>query len=137
MRRRQGIVLLLAVVVGVLALSIYLRHRDPGYRVWLSLSPVRTDWTVSEVEEIVKKTPLRMVGVPAGEFQMGCEPNDSDGSPGHRVIVGRPFFIGVTEVTQAQYFAVVGENPSDFEGDNLPVVGLSWWHAYRFCRDLT
>lgn len=48
-----------------------------------------------------------------------------------------PFALGKTEVTQAQYRAVMGKNPSVFRGDSLPVEQVSWVDAMRFCKKLT
>ena len=64
--------------------------------------------------------------IPAGEFLMGSPDSDKDAltseKPRHRVRITRPFYLGVTEVTQGQYRAVTGQNPSDFKGsDDLPV----------------
>ena len=68
---------------------------------------------------------IEMVVVEGGEFAMGCTPeqgNDCGDNerPVHRVMIG-PFEIGKTEVTQRQWQAVMGNNPSYFKGDNLPV----------------
>ena len=52
-------------------------------------------------------------------------------------IPGKPYAFGVFEVTQAQYRAVTGENPSKFKGSNLPVTNVSWYDAREFCRKLT
>ena len=54
--------------------------------------------------------------IPAGEFLMGSPDDDKDADndekPQHRVRITRPFYLGVYEVTQAQYEAVMGNNPS-------------------------
>ena len=50
----------------------------------------------------------------------------------------RPFYLGAYEVTQAQYRAVTGENPSGFKGsDDLPVEQVSWYDAIAFCNTLS
>ncbi len=77
---------------------------------------------------------IEMVLIPAGTFMMGS-PN-GDEHPQHRVTV-RSFYMGKYEVTQAQYRAVMGTNPSDFKGDNLPVESISWNDAKDFCRKLS
>ena len=52
-------------------------------------------------------------------------------------IPGREYEIGKTEVTQALYKAVTGDNPSWFKGENLPVERVSWYDAIYFCNELS
>ena len=65
-----------------------------------------------------------MVAIKGGTFQMGSNEGD-DEKPIHSVTVS-DFSIGKTEVTQAQWVAIMGSNPSSFKGDNLPVEQVSW-----------
>ena len=55
---------------------------------------------------------MKLVLIPAGEFLMGSPESDTDATarekPQHRVRITRPFYLGVTEVTQGQYQAVTG-----------------------------
>ena len=84
---------------------------------------------------------MRFVLIPAGEFVMGAPSNEQgsggDERPRHRVRITKPFYMGVTEVTQAQWKAVMGYNRSHFKGQNLPVEMVSWYGALDFCRKLT
>ncbi len=52
-------------------------------------------------------------------------------------IPGKDFAMGKTEVTQAQYEAVMGENPSYYKGENNPVEKVSWYDAIYFCNKLS
>ena len=52
-------------------------------------------------------------------------------------VVEIPYAFGVFEVTQAQYQAVTGKNPSRFKGSSLPVTNVSWDDACEFCEKLT
>jgi formylglycine-generating enzyme required for sulfatase activity len=84
---------------------------------------------------------MKLVYIPAGEFMMGSPSSESlrgrDEGPQHRVKISKGFYIGQTEVTQAQYRAVMGTNPSHFQGDNNPVENVSWNDALTFCRKLS
>ena len=51
--------------------------------------------------------------------------------------IGYDSWLGRTEVTQAQYEAVVGRNPSNFKGPSLPVENVSWDDAVKYCALLT
>ena len=84
---------------------------------------------------------ITMVSIPAGNFQMGT--NDTDYSwlelsrPVHSVTLSA-FQMGQTEITQAQYEAVMGTNPSRFTGDNRrPVERVNWYNAVTFCNKLS
>jgi len=84
---------------------------------------------------------MKLIYIPAGEFMMGSPSNEqnrsNDESPQHRVKISKGFYMGIYEVTQAQYQSVVGTNPSNFKGDNLPVEQVSWNDATEFCRKLS
>jgi formylglycine-generating enzyme required for sulfatase activity len=71
---------------------------------------------------------------------MGSPENESerrdDESPQHQVTVPS-FFMGKYPLTQAQYQAIMGNNPSYFKGNNRPVETVSWDDAVRFCQKLS
>jgi formylglycine-generating enzyme required for sulfatase activity len=52
------------------------------------------------------------------------------------VTLTKDFYIGQTEVTQGQWKAVMGNNPSEFKGDDLPMEKVSWNDAMAFCEKL-
>ena len=78
--------------------------------------------------------PIEMVLVPGGTFLMGSPESEGpdDERPQHQVTVPA-FYMSKYEVTQAQYRAVMGTNPSEFKGDDLPVEKVSWNNAKEFC----
>ncbi len=83
---------------------------------------------------------MKFVLIPAGEFLMGSPESEEyreDDEQQHRVRITKPFYLGVHEVTQEQYQRVMGENPSEFKGANLPVEQVSWEDAVEFCRKLS
>jgi len=82
-------------------------------------------------------TNIEMLLVPGGTFMMGCSPGDtqceSGESPTHQVTLTNAFYMGKTEVTQAQWQAKMGSNPSSFGGQpNNPVEMISWSMAQSF-----
>jgi formylglycine-generating enzyme required for sulfatase activity len=114
---------------------------------------------------------MKLVLIPPGEFDMGSTPEEINRllgeiaakkqdrwyaeltqgeAPRHRVCITRPFYMGVYEVTQAEYERVMGYNPSEFsskgkgaaatKGEDtgrLPVESVSWDDAADFCRSLS
>ncbi len=83
---------------------------------------------------------LKMVAIPAGSFVMGS-PSSEAGRDGdeqqHRVEITQGFYLSATEVTQAQYQTVMGANPSQAKGADLPVEQVSWFDAAQFCNKLS
>ena len=80
-----------------------------------------------------------MVRINGGTFQMGSpanEPGRGSGEVQHQV-TGSSFSMGKYAVTQAEYQAVMGTNPSYFRGDSLPVEMVSWYDAVEFCNRLS
>jgi formylglycine-generating enzyme required for sulfatase activity len=70
---------------------------------------------------------IEFVTIPAGQFDMGSNTGYSDEKPVHRVVISKSFQLGKYEITQGQWKAVMGSNPSYFTGDdNLPVEQVSW-----------
>ena len=81
-----------------------------------------------------------MVWVEGGTYTMGCTSEQggecySDEKPAHSVTVSS-YYMGETEVTQALWKAVMGNNPSYFKGDNLPVEQVTWTDAQEFIEKL-
>jgi hypothetical protein len=71
--------------------------------------------------------------IPAGEFQMGSTSGFDDERPVHKVRISKPFYLGVHEVTQSQWEAVMGNNPSQFKGDaTRPVEMVTWEEVHKF-----
>jgi formylglycine-generating enzyme required for sulfatase activity len=81
--------------------------------------------------------------IPAGTFVMGSpateqkQEKDIATEKQHKVTLTQPFYMGKFEVTQAQYQAIMGENPSATKGDDLPVHNLPWQSAQEFCEKAT
>lgn len=95
--------------------------------------------TPASFNENLKGIPLQMVLVPGGTFKMGVsDHNDFDyAKPQHDVTVAG-FHMSRCPITQSQWFAVMGTNPSSFTGaEGLPVESVSWFEATEFCEKLS
>ena len=93
-------------------------------------------------QELASGVNLEMVSIPRGNFTMGS-PETEEGryeneGPQRQVTIA-PFMMGRFQVTQAQYLAVMGRNPSRFtnEGDHRPVETVTWHDTRRFCERLS
>jgi formylglycine-generating enzyme required for sulfatase activity len=104
--------------------------------------------------EVTNSIGMRLALIPAGRFTMGAPKDEVDRSadegPQHEVEISRPFYLGAFPVTQEEYEAVVGINPSWFRADGggkarvkgmdtrrFPVEQVSWDNAVAFCRKLS
>lgn len=72
--------------------------------------------------------------IPAGTFLMGSESGGDNEKPVHRVVISRSFEIGKYEITQAEWEAVMGSNPSQFKGASHPVERVSWGDVQLFIQ---
>ena len=90
----------------------------------------------SFTENLADGIKLEMVSLPAGKFLMGSSDSDRE-KPPHQVKVNS-FAIGKYPITQAQYQAVMGDNPSGFKNNpQNPVESVSWDDAQAFCQKLS
>ncbi|PIQ28046.1 formylglycine-generating enzyme family protein [bacterium (Candidatus Blackallbacteria) CG17_big_fil_post_rev_8_21_14_2_50_48_46] len=87
---------------------------------------------VESSEKLEAQLGFKFVSVPAGSFAMG----DSKDGPVHQVTLSQGFQLQNTELTQAQWQAVMGTNPSFSKGDNLPVESVSWNDIQSFLTQL-
>ena len=80
---------------------------------------------------------MKLVWIPPGEFMMGSDNGAPNEKPVHRVKISKGFWVGQTEVTQAQYRAITDKVPGKWKGDNLPANHVNWDEAMEFCRKLS
>jgi formylglycine-generating enzyme required for sulfatase activity len=81
-------------------------------------------------------TPEYFVLVKGGTFLMGSpaeEPERGQDETRHQVTVG-DFYLARSEVTQREYAALMGNNPSEFKGENFPMENVTWLDAVRYCN---
>jgi len=108
--------------------------------------------SIEPAKNITNRIGMRFVLIPAGSFQMGSPEGEgeADEHPRHEVRISRPFYLSIHEVTQGQYLAVTGKNPSWFSArgggkeavktpstDEHPVETVSWFDAMRFSNMLS
>jgi formylglycine-generating enzyme required for sulfatase activity len=98
-------------------------------------------------KEITNSIGMKLVLIPKGTFIMGS-PESEEGrgkyETQHEVTISKDYYLGVYEVTQAQYEKMMGTNPSYFQGSkivgsssNYPVEQVSWEDAVEFCKKLS
>ena len=98
-------------------------------------------------KEITNSIGMKLVLIPKGTFMMGSpesEQGRNENENQHEVTISKDYYLGVYEVTQAQYEKVMGKNPSRFQGAvvgnenaDLPVEQVSWDVAVEFCKKLS
>ncbi len=100
---------------------------------------------------ITNSVGMKLKLIKAGEFMMGSSLSPEEiakrygekalwydwEKPVHKVKITRPFYIGVYEVTRAQYEKIMGKNPSKSKGPNRPVDSITWDDAVLFCKKLS
>lgn len=101
-------------------------------------TPIR--WIPGEV--ITNGIGMNLKLIAAGEFEMGSNSGKDDEKPVHYVKISREFYLGVTEVTQGQWKAVMGTepwsgDPAVRQGSDYPSTHVSWDDAVEFCLKLT
>lgn len=121
------------------------RHSAPPQRL-TSEATTSTNGSVRASKpsrHLVADLNLELIWVDAGTFTMGSPPDEplrhkAEG-PQRRVTLTKGYWLGKTEITQGQYEAVIGTNPSTFQaaGKDAPVERVSWLQAMAFCRTLT
>jgi len=85
--------------------------------------------------KLLSRFPTDFVRMEGGTFKMGSpdsEPERKNDEVQHDVTVS-PFYMCKYVVTQAEYEALMGTNPSKYKGDNLPVERVSWYEAVEYC----
>jgi formylglycine-generating enzyme required for sulfatase activity len=102
--------------------------------------PLTLRATATGEEIVAEGLTYRLRRLPAGALVLGSpveeHGRDPDETP-HDVRISRPLLMGETEVTQALWGAVTGQDPAEFPGRDLPVEQVSWDDAVRFCNQLS
>ncbi len=133
-----------------------LTQQIAGYEMALNMEPLVWfgDLAKTLTLNLGGNATLKLALIPAGRFQMGSpaqeqtdiiaafkgtghSPGVSKEGPQHEVTISKAFYMGVYAVTQEQYAAIAGTNPSYFKGKTNPVEKVSWDDATDFCKKLS
>ena len=121
--------------------------------IWAQTADKNRTGDVRPGPTITNSVGMKLILIPAGEFVMGPAADEKGRDAKelqHRVRITKPFYLGAYEVTQAEYQAVTGKNPSEFAAsgsknaevagirtEQFPVEYVSWDDANAFCRQLS
>lgn len=105
---------------------------------WENENPPKSEPTPGEI--ITNSVGMQFSWVPPGKFLMGS-PNDEEGrgddETQHRVTLTNGLYLAVRPVTQAEWRQIMGYNPSELTGDDLPIDSVSWDDCQAFLRKLS
>jgi formylglycine-generating enzyme required for sulfatase activity len=128
---------------GEYHIEVSLKDYEPQDR-WIDLGAgeeKRVNFELTPPKVITNSLGMKFMLIPAGKFVMGSPPNEhwrDDDEKQHEVRISKPFYLQTTEVSQAQWEKVMGDNPSHFKdcGDDCPVESVSWNDAQKFISKL-
>ncbi|MBI2808208.1 MAG: SUMF1/EgtB/PvdO family nonheme iron enzyme [Planctomycetes bacterium] len=103
------------------------------------VAPAQSSSTRKPGDIVTNQLGMKFAWIPPDTFTMGSPPGEKDrfdDETPHRVTIAKGFHLGIHQVTQAQWQAVMGNSPSHFKGDDLPVERVSWNDACAFCKKL-
>jgi len=132
-----------AITAISLALACLVPHAsrpDPGVRLTPDIV-LSADHLPKRIElDLGKGVMMPCALIPAGHFQMGAPLDEEDRKPDetpHQVTISKPFYMGITLVTQEQYEAVMGGSPSYNKQSMNPEDMVSWYDATAFCAEVS
>lgn len=129
MNKKVVALIIAIIIVGVISGLIYVMYnQDENENETNNLGSINNAELTNDLISINGGTYL--MGSPETEMQRETDEVQ------HEVIVS-DFYIGRYEVTQKAYEEVIGENPSNFKGENLPVENVTWYEAIEYCNKLS
>jgi len=132
----RGLVLWLGVPLA-LAWSLLAAESPPAADKAPGVPAAAAVVAVQPGEVLANSIGMKLRLIQPGTFKMGSEKGYTDERPVHQVKITKPFYLGVCEVTQAEWQRVMGSNPSFVRGEKRPVENITWAEAREFCRKLT
>ena len=131
-----------AAIIAIILFAVFFNPAKPAKEESAVKSPVETGSPVTAAESVKDTRPMRknFVRIKGGTFKMGSHENEpgrwKDEVPQHQITLGG-FYMSKHPVTQKQYEMVMGTNPANFKGLDLPVENVSWYDALVFCNRLS
>ncbi|HEX4996734.1 MAG TPA: formylglycine-generating enzyme family protein [Terriglobia bacterium] len=114
--------------------------RIRSFPVLLAIAIALAGTTDTGLSQQTTEPRIEFVMIGPGTFRMGCSMEDHDcfeaEEPAHTVRITKGFELGKYEVTQQQWQAAMGANPSSFSGDDRPVERVSWHEAQAFIQKM-
>ena len=145
--KKAALVLLLAAAYGAGALTMWLVQRTRVSSTLASRSPVSSTRPAASASmpatlpsPFIDTLGIHFVRIEPGEFLMGASASEAghgSWATQHHVKLTKPYWMATTEVTQAQWKAVMGSNPSNHQADDHPVEQVTWTEAVEFCNRLS
>ncbi len=143
-RKRLIAMVIFCIIVSTLTIFYVISNRafKEGVETALAINyeKFRGDSVGEEkVIEIASGVNMAFSWCPPGNFMMGSPPSEEGRGYDEdqvKVTISKGFWMAKTEVTQAQWNAVMGRNSSHFSGDNLPIENVSWYDAKKFIQKL-
>ena len=126
-----GFALLLQSIAGILGTPL-----EPEDKNHILVEKVKENHkNGKERKTITNSIGMKFALISEGDFMMGSKEFDY-AKPVHKVTISNPFYLGIYPVTQREWEAVMGDNPSHFKGDDLPVENVSWDKVQKFIKKL-
>lgn len=129
------------VIALIVAIIIFIVIAGIVFAVYLQNNNKNNNNNISQVQNNNSNVQQAngMILINGGTFQMGSPEDEMQRETDevqHEVTVN-DFYISATEVSQKEYEEIMGENPSEFKGENLPVENVSWYDAIEYCNRLS
>jgi formylglycine-generating enzyme required for sulfatase activity/DNA-binding beta-propeller fold protein YncE len=130
-----------AIVTGCVEKDAALVTPTPVLTSTPNYTPLPTATSIEELKKnFTNSIGMEFVLIPAGEFDMGSPLSEKyrgfHEGPVHHVKIAYDFYMGKYEVTQKQWREIMGNSPSFFKGDDLPVEQVSWYDVQEFIKKL-